>query len=121
MFLDVWLNVGLRETKKLDNLLKSPVLNHISSTLAGLSVIRTFGRQNIFLERYFYSFLKKYHPSRLALGPSQPSIQWVQGLCPGGKVAGHGINQPPPTRDEVKEGVEQYLYSPSGLSWPFLG
>lgn len=56
MFLDVWLNVGLRETKKLDNLLKSPVLNHISSTMAGLSVIRTFGRQKIFLERYFCSF-----------------------------------------------------------------
>jgi ABC transporter transmembrane region. len=52
MFLDVWLNVGLRETKKLDNLLKSPVLNHISSTMAGLSVIRTYGRQKIFLERY---------------------------------------------------------------------
>lgn len=52
MFLDVWLNVGLRETKKLDNLLKSPVLNHISSTMAGLSVIRTFGRQKIFLERF---------------------------------------------------------------------
>ncbi|XP_033609843.1 multidrug resistance-associated protein 5 isoform X2 [Cryptotermes secundus] len=52
MFLDVWLNVGLRETKKLDNLLKSPVLNHMSSTMAGLSVIRTFGRQKIFLERF---------------------------------------------------------------------
>jgi hypothetical protein len=52
MFLDVWLNVGLRETKKLDNLLKSPVLNHMSSTMAGLSVIRTFGRQKVFLERY---------------------------------------------------------------------
>jgi len=56
VFLDIWLNVGLRETKKLDNLLKSPVLNHISSTMAGLSVIRTFGRQKIFLERYLYNF-----------------------------------------------------------------
>ncbi|KAJ4445532.1 hypothetical protein ANN_12212 [Periplaneta americana] len=52
MLLDVWLNVGLRETKRLDNLLKSPVLNHISSTMAGLSVIRTYGRQKIFLERF---------------------------------------------------------------------
>ncbi|PSN51489.1 Multidrug resistance-associated protein 5 [Blattella germanica] len=52
MFLDIWLNVGLRETKKLDNLLKSPVLNHITSTMAGLSVIRTYGRQKIFLERF---------------------------------------------------------------------
>ncbi|GLH12006.1 Multidrug resistance-associated protein 5 [Gryllus bimaculatus] len=52
VLLDIWLNIGLRETKKLDNLLKSPVINHISSTMAGLSVIRTYGRQKVFLERF---------------------------------------------------------------------
>ncbi|KAK3927988.1 Multidrug resistance-associated protein 5 [Frankliniella fusca] len=51
-FLDVWLNKGLKETKRLDNLRKSPVLNHITSTMSGLSVIRSFGRQRIFLERF---------------------------------------------------------------------
>lgn len=51
-FLDVWLNRGLKETKRLDNLRKSPVLNHITSTMAGLSVIRAFGRQRVFLERF---------------------------------------------------------------------
>lgn len=51
-FLDMWLNKGLKETKRLDNLRKAPVLNHITSTMAGLSVIRAFGRQKVFLERF---------------------------------------------------------------------
>jgi hypothetical protein len=28
------------------------------------------------------------HPSRPALGPNQPPIQWIQGLSPGGKAVG---------------------------------
>ena len=32
-----------------------------------------------------------------------------------------GIDHPPPSRAEVKERVELYLYSPSGPSWPAVG
>jgi len=60
------------------------------------------------------------HPSRLALGPTQPPIQWVLGLSQG-KQPEHGVDHPPPSSAEVKDRVQIYLYSPSGPSWPVLG
>jgi hypothetical protein len=44
--------------------------------------------------------------SGLALGPTQPHIQWV----PGGKAANH----PTPSGTDV---VELYFYSPTTFSW----
>ena len=43
------------------------------------------------------------------------------GSFPGVKRPGRGVNHPPPSSTEVKEGVELYLYSPSGPSWPLQG
>jgi hypothetical protein len=60
-------------------------------------------------------------PSRPDLGPSnlQYGGYWVSFL--GVKQLGHGVNHPPSSGAEVKEGVEIYLYSPSGSSWAVLG
>ena len=61
------------------------------------------------------------HPSRPAVGPTQPPVQWVPGLSRGVKRPGRGINHPRPSNAEVKERVQVYLYSTSGPSWPYLG
>jgi hypothetical protein len=43
------------------------------------------------------------------------------GSFPGVKQPGRDVDHPPPSSAEVKERVELYIYSPSGLSWPVLG
>lgn len=48
----VWLNRGLQQNKSLDSIRKAPVLTHLSSTMSGLSVIRTYGRQDVQLQRF---------------------------------------------------------------------
>jgi hypothetical protein len=52
-----------------------------------------------------------WHPSRPALGLTQPPVQWIPGK----------VDHPPPSSTEVKERVQLYLYSPSGPSWPVVG
>ena len=61
------------------------------------------------------------YPSRSALEFTQPLIQWIPGLFPGDKLSGRGVNHSHPSRAEVKERVELYLYSHSGSSWPVSG
>jgi hypothetical protein len=49
------------------------------------------------------------HPSRPALGPTQPHTMGT-GFLPGVKRPGRGVDHPSPSSAEVKERVELYLY-----------
>jgi hypothetical protein len=57
------------------------------------------------------------HPSRPALGPTQPHVQWVAGDSRGVKRPGRGLDHPLHSA-EVKERVELDFYSTSLPSWP---
>jgi hypothetical protein len=59
--------------------------------------------------------------SRTALGLTQPPIQLVPVIFPGGKAAEAWLWPPTTSSAEVKERVGLYLYSPSGPSWPVTG
>jgi hypothetical protein len=47
-----------------------------------------------------------------AMEPTQLPVKWVPG---------RGVDHPPTSTAAVKEGVELYLYSPSGPSLPIMG
>jgi len=52
------------------------------------------------------------HLSRPALGPTQPSVQWVLGLSRGKERPGRDADPSPPCSVVGHERVELYLYSP---------
>jgi hypothetical protein len=56
--------------------------------------------------------------SRLALGPTQPPIQWVpETLSLGVKWSGHEAEHSPPSSAKVKECVELYLHPNVFMAW----
>jgi hypothetical protein len=59
-------------------------------------------------------------PSRPALGPIHPPVNWVPGPFPGSKAVGAGLKHIPPSSAEVKQIVELYVCPSSGLSWPVV-
>ena len=61
------------------------------------------------------------HPNQIGNGAHTASCKMGTGSLSRVKRPGHGVNHPPPSSAEVKERVELYLYSLSGLSWPVLG
>ena len=42
---------GVRNTKQIENVARSPLLHHLSSTVGGLAVIRAYGKERMMIER----------------------------------------------------------------------
>ena len=61
------------------------------------------------------------YPSRPTMGTTQPPVQRVLGLFLGSKTAMPWRWPPTPSSIEVNEGVELYIYCPSGNSWLVTG
>jgi hypothetical protein len=60
-------------------------------------------------------------PFQTDLGAHPASYTMGTGFFPGVKRPGCGVDHLPPFTAEIKEGIELYLYSPSGSSWSVLG
>ena len=57
-------------------------------------------------------------PVQTGRGAHPTSYTMGTGSFLGVKEPGRDVDHPPPSSPEVKEGVELYLYSPSGPTWP---
>jgi hypothetical protein len=88
-------------------------------------------RHDFFLHRSFVRgcMVRVLNPDGTEIFRTRPDRPWgppsllynAYRVFPGRKAAGAWPDHPPPSTAEVKERVEQYLYSPSRPSWPVLG
>ena len=70
LFLNHIFRKVIREVKRIENVTRSPVLSHLSTTLQGLSSIRTYGRQTHFT-RMFRTHLDRNINALFYFGASQ--------------------------------------------------
>ena len=71
------------------------------------------------IESWWGSRFFRTHPDRL-WGP--PSLLYnPYRVFPGGKTARRGIDHPSLSNAKVKDRLQLYIYSPSGLAWAVLG
>lgn len=79
--LDILMNRGVLEARKLENVTKSSVLHHLSSAMAGICVIRGYRRQHVFQRRYAFLFVSLNFWKSKGIGKSSfafsnGSIKW---------------------------------------------
>lgn len=70
---DIMLNGGVRATKRVDNLLRPPLLVHLSATVQGIPVIRCYQKQKMMAEK-FRALVNKHLSAYLLF---QLSSKWI--------------------------------------------
>ncbi|XP_047739552.1 ATP-binding cassette sub-family C member 5 [Hyalella azteca] len=48
--------IGIRDFKRLENVSRSPLYSHVSTTLSGLDTIHAYGKQDLFSNKFYYLF-----------------------------------------------------------------
>ncbi|CAG0914441.1 unnamed protein product [Notodromas monacha] len=71
---DYWLNVGVREVKRVDNVTRSVIIQHIDMTVSGLSVIHSYEKETEFMDKF--SGLVNRHTSAVLL--YRHTSRWFQ-------------------------------------------
>jgi hypothetical protein len=63
---------------------------------------------------------KKIAPVQTGPGAHRASYTMGTGYFPGAKRPSCGVDHPPSSGVDVKEGIDLYIYSSPGPSWPVL-
>uniref|UniRef100_T1J105 ABC transmembrane type-1 domain-containing protein n=1 Tax=Strigamia maritima TaxID=126957 RepID=T1J105_STRMM len=59
IIMDLWFHAGIREMKRYESIARSGIVVQLTSAMQGLSIIRVFGKQDIFIKK-FHTYVNEH-------------------------------------------------------------